>query len=164
MLKQVAFYPNFFCCIMAFNEKIRQPWWECTNCILCDILGKNLENLKWESISIADFILMYDLFCSHHMWYSLGKSENFDGRIFQVVQIFPLTFTFLHISYAILSLVSTDYIGRYPVWQVGTTAGLPFLIKGKVYYPEQTILYLFIIVFSWKINCGVISTQLQWNR
>ena len=40
-------------------------------------------------------------------------------------------------------LVSTDFVGRYPVWKSGRAAGSPFTVKVKVHYPEETIKYLF---------------------
>jgi len=37
--------------------------------------------------------------------------------------------------------VSTDFVGRYPVWKSGRAAGSPFTVKVKVHYPEETINY-----------------------
>ena len=40
--------------------------------------------------------------------------------------------------------MTTDYVSFHPVWTSGRAAGQPFVIQGTVYYPEETIMYLFI--------------------
>ena len=51
----------------------------------------------------------------------------------------------------VLLLVSTDYVSYYPVWRAGRSGETPFVIKGIIHYPEETILYLFcIIIFSYE--------------
>nr|XP_058954608.1 transmembrane protein 231-like [Pocillopora verrucosa] len=37
--------------------------------------------------------------------------------------------------------VTTEYVSFHPVWTTGRAAGQPFVIKGTVYYPEETIIY-----------------------
>jgi len=37
--------------------------------------------------------------------------------------------------------ISTDFIGRYPVWKSGRTYGKPFNLKAKIFYPEEQIFY-----------------------
>ena len=37
--------------------------------------------------------------------------------------------------------VSTDFIGRYPVWRTGKTLGKPFKMNVKIFYPEELIRY-----------------------
>jgi len=37
--------------------------------------------------------------------------------------------------------ISTDYISYYPVWRAGRSGETPFVIKGIIHYPEETILY-----------------------
>lgn len=49
--------------------------------------------------------------------------------------------------------VSTDFVARYPVWKPGQTHGQPFIIKVKVVYPEELVLYQpgfwQLIKFAW---------------
>ena len=35
--------------------------------------------------------------------------------------------------------VSTDFIGRYPVWRSGKTLGKPFKMNVKIFYPEEVV-------------------------
>eukprot|EP00112_Aurelia_sp_Birch-Aquarium-sp1_P020268 Seg5184.1 transcript_id=Seg5184.1/GoldUCD/mRNA.D3Y31 product="Transmembrane protein 231" protein_id=Seg5184.1/GoldUCD/D3Y31 len=37
--------------------------------------------------------------------------------------------------------ISTDYISYYPVWKAGRVSDSPFILKGKIHYPEETITY-----------------------
>lgn len=37
--------------------------------------------------------------------------------------------------------VSTEYVSSYPLWTGGRAAGQPFVLKGTVFYPEETIMY-----------------------
>ena len=41
--------------------------------------------------------------------------------------------------------VSTNYISHYPVWKGGRAAGSPFVLKGRIHYPEETIMYPFLL-------------------
>ena len=49
--------------------------------------------------------------------------------------------------------ISTDFIGRYPVWKSGETFGQPFIIKVKIFYREELIMYrpgfFQLIKFAW---------------
>ena len=40
--------------------------------------------------------------------------------------------------------MTTEYVSFHPVWTSGRAAGQPFVIQGTVYYPEETIMYLFV--------------------
>lgn len=42
-----------------------------------------------------------------------------------------------------LVVVTTEYISFHPVWTSGRAAGQPFVIKGTIFYPEETIMYPF---------------------
>lgn len=44
--------------------------------------------------------------------------------------------------------VTTEYVSFHPVWTTGRAAGQPFVIKGTVYYPEETIMYLLVKLLS----------------
>lgn len=37
--------------------------------------------------------------------------------------------------------ISTDYISRYPIWKGGRSSSTPFIVKGKIHYPEETVMY-----------------------
>jgi hypothetical protein len=37
--------------------------------------------------------------------------------------------------------VSTEFVSKYPLWTGGRAAGQPFVIRGTIHYPEETILY-----------------------
>lgn len=37
--------------------------------------------------------------------------------------------------------VTTEYVSHYPVWTSWRGSGQPFILKGTIYYPEETIMY-----------------------
>ncbi|KAK3755424.1 hypothetical protein QZH41_016624 [Actinostola sp. cb2023] len=45
------------------------------------------------------------------------------------------------VSAVFILSVSTEYVSRYPVWSGGRASGQPFVIKGTIHYPEETIFY-----------------------
>ena len=52
----------------------------------------------------------------------------------------------------LLLLVTTEYVSYYPLWTSGRGAGQPFILKGTVFYPEETIMYPLqtIIIQRWR--------------
>lgn len=40
-----------------------------------------------------------------------------------------------------LLLVTTEYVSYHPLWTSGRASGQPFVLKGTIFYPEETVMY-----------------------
>ncbi|KAK2551021.1 Transmembrane protein 231 [Acropora cervicornis] len=70
-----------------------------------------------------------------------GAEFSTSGKL-RLQQSMPLPHKGVHAIYNISVIdVSTEYVSSYPLWTGGRAAGQPFVLKGTVFYPEETIMY-----------------------
>eukprot|EP00057_Strongylocentrotus_purpuratus_P013253 XP_011667727.1 PREDICTED: transmembrane protein 231 [Strongylocentrotus purpuratus] len=83
-----------------------------------------------------------------------GYDTRYNDPIIDSTSVFAEDYSFSKIfsSYQQRN-ISTRFECDYPVWLTGRGTGQPFIIKGTIYYPEETIVYVpgfwQVIKFGW---------------